>query len=303
MANENIVGSSPTQVQKIYRAICNVIADVGAVGKDKQNTQQNYKYRAIDDVYNALNPALAKNGVVIFPNILEVEKVEKTSKSGTVMVFTTVKVEYTFYCAEDGSSIKAIFYGEGSDTGDKSINKAMSAAMKYACFQVFCIPTENLNDDADGHTPEEIGAKQKTKPKQDKPKEESYCCEDCGTAFEPCEYNGVSLSAREAYNLAIRNRKRPICKACHDKEKTASHEYITEAQRKSLLAKADTHIIEMVIEQFGYGNIAEIKKKDFDKILKCIVDDTLEMQYGEGLPPYDERLPWNMGDIGEDIPA
>ena len=108
------------------------------------------------DTKAMLNPALAKNGVVIFPNILEVEKVEKTSKSGTVMVFTTVKVEYTFYCAEDGSSIKTIFYGEGSDTGDKSINKAMSAAMKYACFQVFCIPTENLNDDADGHTPEEI---------------------------------------------------------------------------------------------------------------------------------------------------
>jgi len=292
MSNEN------TGVPKIYRAICNVIADVGAVGKDKQNTQQNYKYRAIDDVYNALNPALAKNGVVIFPNILEVEKVEKTSKLGTVMVFTTVKVEYTFYCVEDGSSIKTIFYGEGSDTGDKSINKAMSAAMKYACFQVFCIPTENLNDDGDGTTPEEISAKQKPKPKQDKAKEESYCCEDCGATFEPCNYNGVSLSAKDAYNLAIRNRKRPICKACHEKEKAAAaHEYITDAQRMALLAKADTNIIKTVIEEYGYDSVEKIVKKDFNEILKQVVDMTLELQYG------DSRLPWDIDPEADDVPA
>ncbi|MFS0844210.1 MAG: ERF family protein [Roseburia hominis] len=28
------------------------------------------------------------------------------------------------------------------DSGDKATNKAMSVAFKYACFQVFCIPTE-----------------------------------------------------------------------------------------------------------------------------------------------------------------
>ena len=47
----------------IYEAIPKVIADVGAVGKDKVNRQQGFKYRSVDDVFNALNPALAKNGV------------------------------------------------------------------------------------------------------------------------------------------------------------------------------------------------------------------------------------------------
>jgi len=36
--------------------------------------------------------------------------------------------------------------GEAMDSGDKSSNKAMSAAYKYACFQAFCIPTEGDND-------------------------------------------------------------------------------------------------------------------------------------------------------------
>ena len=32
------------------------------------------------------------------------------------------------------------------DSGDKSFNKAMSAAYKYALFQVFCVPTEEMVD-------------------------------------------------------------------------------------------------------------------------------------------------------------
>ena len=32
------------------------------------------------------------------------------------------------------------------DSGDKATNKAMSIAFKYACFQVFCIPTEEMID-------------------------------------------------------------------------------------------------------------------------------------------------------------
>ena len=39
------------------------------------------------------------------------------------------------------------------DSGDKATNKAMAIAFKYACFQVFCIPTEEMKDpDAESHT-------------------------------------------------------------------------------------------------------------------------------------------------------
>ena len=39
------------------------------------------------------------------------------------------------------------------DSGDKATNKAMAIAMKYALFQVFCIPTEEMKD-PDAETPE-----------------------------------------------------------------------------------------------------------------------------------------------------
>lgn len=57
------------------------------------------------------------------------------------------------------------------DTGDKATNKAMSIAFKYACFQVFCIPTEEMIDpDAEVHEVVKKGAKKE--PPKEAPKEE-----------------------------------------------------------------------------------------------------------------------------------
>ena len=129
----------------IYRSIAGVIADVGAVGKDKMNKQQGFKFRSIDDVYNALHPALAKNKVVIVPDILEREVEKLQTAKGTLMHHVTCTIKFTFY-AEDGSSIESTLVGEALDTGDKATNKAMAIAYKYACFQVFCIPTSDMAD-------------------------------------------------------------------------------------------------------------------------------------------------------------
>ena len=63
-----------------------------------------------------------------------------------------MKVKYTFY-AEDGSHVSAVIQSEGMDSADKSSNKAMSAACKYALFQVFNIPTVEFVD-PDATTPE-----------------------------------------------------------------------------------------------------------------------------------------------------
>ncbi len=136
----------------IYRAIAGVIADVGSVAKDKINRQQGFKYRSVDDVFNALHPALAKNKVFIVPRILEQTREISTTKNGTKMTLVICKIKFTFY-AEDGSFIESVIIGEGLDTGDKATNKAMAVAYKYACFQVFCIPTEDMVD-PDAERPE-----------------------------------------------------------------------------------------------------------------------------------------------------
>ena len=139
--------------KNIYESMAAVMADVGAIQKNQKNPQQGFLYRSIDAVYNALQPALIKNKVFVLPEILEIFREDRTTARGATLIFTRLTVKYTFY-AEDGSFVTSVVVGEGQDSADKSSNKAMSAAFKYACFQAFCIPTEEMID-ADAETPEE----------------------------------------------------------------------------------------------------------------------------------------------------
>ncbi len=144
---------------KVYQAINAVQGELAQSGisKDRTNSFDNYKFRGIDDVYNALSPLLAKHGLCILPRILKRESVERETAKGGALFYVTVEAEFDFVAAEDGSKHTVRTFGEAMDRGDKATNKAMSAAYKYAAFQAFAIPTEADND-ADAHT-HEIKAK------------------------------------------------------------------------------------------------------------------------------------------------
>lgn len=137
---------------QIYSAINQVMADIGAVGKDQKNEAQGYKFRGIDQMYNALHPALVSHGVFCVPRVLTSETTERVSKSGTPSLRVFLEVEHRFY-APDGSFVEVVMVGEGIDTSDKATNKALSAAYKYALMELFCIPTADLID-ADSDSPE-----------------------------------------------------------------------------------------------------------------------------------------------------
>lgn len=171
----------------IYQAIPKCMKEIGSVGKNSVNKTQGFKYRGIDDVMNAINPSLEKNHVFVVPEVLEQKREERTTAKGGLLIYSICRIKFTFY-AEDGSSITAVTIGEGMDSGDKATNKAMAIAFKYACFQVFCIPTEEMAEpakmddpDAECYTPE---------PKQPKPAsvEQLHRMDELVIAFaEVCE--------------------------------------------------------------------------------------------------------------------
>jgi hypothetical protein len=130
---------------QIYAAISAAMADISAIGKDKYNQQQGFKFRGIDDVMNALKPILTKNKIFTVPQVLEQTREIKVTAKGGELRYSLLKIAFRFY-ATDGSFIEAVTLGEGMDSGDKASNKAMAIAYKYALFQVFCIPTEEMTD-------------------------------------------------------------------------------------------------------------------------------------------------------------
>lgn len=174
----------------IYESITKIMEDIPAIGKDQTNKTQGFKYRGIDDVMNALQPLLSKNKVFIVPQILEQNREERTTNKDGNLIYSICKIKYIFY-AEDGTSVEAITIGEGMDSGDKATNKAMAIAMKYALFQVFCIPTEEMKD-PDGETPE-----------GSKPKNQLISAEDAKRLQEIMENKGLNVQAllQKNYNL------------------------------------------------------------------------------------------------------
>lgn len=141
--------------KKIYEAIPAIMDEIGHIGKDKKNQQQGFMFRGIDQVMNTMKPLLAKHGVFVVPEVTDRQREERTTKSGSNLIYSILTVRYHF-CASDGSEVVATTVGEGMDSADKASNKAMAIAFKYACFQVFCIPTEEIaKDDPDNYSQEE----------------------------------------------------------------------------------------------------------------------------------------------------
>jgi hypothetical protein len=150
---------------KVYQAINKVQAELAHTGisKTRTNTQgSGYKFRGIDDVFNALSPLLATHGLCILPRMLTRTCEERMSKSGGNLFYVTVEAEFDLVAAEDGSKHTIRTFGEAMDSGDKATNKAMSAAYKYAAMQAFSIPTEGDND-TENHTHEVMPKPKETK--------------------------------------------------------------------------------------------------------------------------------------------
>jgi hypothetical protein len=138
----------------VYRAICQVQKGISrdGISKDGRNQQQGYSFRGIDDIYNSLSGLLAAADLCILPRMISRAQEERATAKGGVLFYVTVQAEFDFVSSRDASMHTVTIYGEAMDSADKATNKAMSAAYKYACLQVFCIPTEGMANDADAIT-------------------------------------------------------------------------------------------------------------------------------------------------------
>ena len=136
----------------IFEKLAAIQKEIDPIGKNQTNTMQRFNFRGVDDVYNALHPLLAKHEVITMPRVLETKREDRVTPKGSALIYTMLKVEFAFYAA-DGSTVSCVCEGEGMDSGDKSTNKAMAAAHKYALTQVFTIPYEGQIDaDSESHS-------------------------------------------------------------------------------------------------------------------------------------------------------
>lgn len=136
-----------TGAPEIYAALAAVMADCDHVSKRDRNTHQNFMFRGIDAVVNAVGPVLRKHKVIVVPDVESVTYDIVQTSTGKPATACRVVVAYRFI-AVDGSEVVAKAAGEAWDSGDKATPKAMSVAFRTALLQALALPTDEPDPDA-----------------------------------------------------------------------------------------------------------------------------------------------------------
>jgi hypothetical protein len=134
----------------VYRQIVKVMGAVRPVGKDQKNQNQGFKFRGVDDIVNAVSPAMKQHELFLVPTVLEEREMFGQTSSNKPMKTVVVKVRYELY-AVDGSSVSSVVVAEANDTADKATAKAMSVALRTMLLQTFMIPTGDEDPDSSYH--------------------------------------------------------------------------------------------------------------------------------------------------------
>lgn len=155
-SNETQAESMTGTVPKIHAAIINVMAEIGAIEKTRQNTQQNFKFRGVGDAMAACQPLFVKHKMYVRPlKVAHDESKPPLDRDGKPRsgLHSRQTIVYRATSAEDGSYVDSEATGEAIDYADKAAGKVMSVSFKFLMFQMFCIPDFNPENDPDGHSP------------------------------------------------------------------------------------------------------------------------------------------------------
>lgn len=146
----------------VVEAIRRVTAAVGAIPKAHKITEgpAKYAYRGIDDIVEAVQPALIEHGLVIFPERTAKVYEMRQTRNGGALQWVSLDVQWKII-GPDGWGVHAMTVGEATDTSDKATNKAHTAAYKILLSELFHIPFSGEDPDA---TRNEYGEAKQTDP-------------------------------------------------------------------------------------------------------------------------------------------
>ena len=140
-------------MQKLASKFINVMQECSHIAKSGTNSYHGYKYATSADVMQKVNSALTKYGIASFvsPNLISLQDV--TTTKGNIEHLATVEVEIKLVDKDSGEEAILKGLGNGQDSGDKAVAKALTSAMKYAYMMSLAISTGD-DPEADRSTDE-----------------------------------------------------------------------------------------------------------------------------------------------------
>lgn len=153
---------SPTPT--VYESFAAVMGDVQGLAKMQRNSSQGggFMFRGVDDVMNAVGPALRTHRVIIVPEHVDhTVTIRDRGPGKSAMNAVTVLVRYRVF-GPAGDSFTGQSAGESFDAGDKATAKAMSVAFRTFLLESLTLPTHEPDPDATTYS--DVGAPAQTGP-------------------------------------------------------------------------------------------------------------------------------------------
>jgi hypothetical protein len=140
-----------TSTMTVQEAWTAVMRAVQGLGKHQKMTQGGtYNYRGIDDLMNAVGPALREYGVTVLPYVRQINYRDVQTSQGKASREVTVVVDYQII-GPDGDTMQGASAGESMDFGDKGTAKAMSVAYRVFLLQALTLPTDEPDPDSQAY--------------------------------------------------------------------------------------------------------------------------------------------------------
>lgn len=143
----------------IYQKLIEVRKTVPYLQKESKGYQ--YNYCGSSQVLSAVRAKMDELGLLLVPRVLS-HTLHPKGEADAKEHLTELEMEFTWVNAEKPEeTIVCPWYGQGLDTGEKGVGKALTYAEKYFMLKFFNIATDK--DDPDSFQ-EKIGSKLETNP-------------------------------------------------------------------------------------------------------------------------------------------
>jgi hypothetical protein len=157
---QTIIAPDWPAVASLNARLAKALAAIQPTAKDGNNSFFGYRYVSYENAANAVRNALTAAGLGFALSIEDLITSTESNAKGTITFVTKVTAALTFLDPDKGALLTVKTQAEGSDTGDKSINKALTAALKYGLMRMFlCSTVDDDDPDAGTQQPDTAQAK------------------------------------------------------------------------------------------------------------------------------------------------
>ncbi|CAH0187255.1 MULTISPECIES: ERF family protein [Peribacillus] len=131
----------------IYQKLVEVRKSVPYLKKEAQGHQ--YQYTGSSQVLSSVRSKMDELGLMLVSKVLGHNLIEGKTAKGSKEFMTELDIEFVWINADNPEeTIVCPWYGQGVDSGEKGVGKALTYAEKYFILKTFNIPTDKDDPDA-----------------------------------------------------------------------------------------------------------------------------------------------------------